>query len=294
VQVSNPLFTPEVNNGRERRFSSRAMHPGPRGERVIACRERARATWRTAIMSEERAGAWEVYQTQLDEEGHPAAILVDVSLGEPDPTRGHLVFPHREESQVLYALEDALTPALAKAGARLVGRVTTQGIRDFVYYAPGPVSEDRVRDVLAEWPVYSFDFSQGEDAEWDFYREVLAPSPREWQSIMTWKVIHDLSEHGDVLETPREVDHHVELPTPVAVETFLSGLEGFTCAGRDAHEEGEGVTVHLTRVHSVDFETVEGIVHGLLDNAEQVAGSYEGWGCAVMKSTDPGEPESEG
>ncbi|MBL4849249.1 MAG: DUF695 domain-containing protein [Planctomycetes bacterium] len=256
-------------------------------------------------MSEEAAEAWEVYHTQLDEEGHPAAIMVDVSLCEPDPTRTHSVrvivhlqepdyesgFPHREESQVLYALEDALTPVLVKAGARLVGRVTTQGVRDFVYYAPGPISEDRVRDVLAEWPLYSFELKQGEDPEWSFYRDILVPSAREWQSIMNWKVIHNLSEHGDTLEAPREVDHHLDFPTEDALETFLSGLEGFTCAGREPDEEGEGVSVHLTRVHSVDFETVDGVVARLLDQAEQVAGSYSGWGCSVIKAEGAAEPE---
>lgn len=250
--------------------------------------------------------AWEVYRTRLDGdepegeepgEGHPAGILVDVSLREPDPKRPHLVrvivhlqepdyetgFPHKEESQVLYSLEDELTPALERAAARLVGRVTTQGVRDFVYYAPGPISEDRVRDTLSQWPRYHFELTQEDDPEWNFYRQVLVPSPREWQSIMNGKVIHNLSQHGDDLETPREVDHHLGFPNEAALEGFLDGLEGYTCVSREPAESGEGFSLHLTRTHAVDFSTVDEIVFDLAERAAAVEGSYEGWGCGVVQ-----------
>lgn len=248
-------------------------------------------------MSEERAETWEVYRTLLDEEAHPAAVIVDVSHSEPDSARPHLVrvvvhlqepdyetgFPHKEESQVLYAIEDELNPALQKAGALLVGRLTTQGIRDFVYYAPGPISEDRVRDVLSQWPLYSFELTEEDDPEWIFYNEILVPSAREWQSIMNGKVIHNLTEHGDTLEAPRQVDHHLDFPHESALESFLEGLEGFSCAARGPHEEGDGFSLHLTRVHSVDFESVDAIVGELVERAEEFAGSYDGWGCPVVK-----------
>lgn len=241
--------------------------------------------------------AWEVYRTRLDEEGHPAAILVDVSIKEPDPKRGHLIrvivhlqepdfetgLPHKEESRTLYDLEDELTPALERAAARLVGRVTTQGVRDFVYYAPGPVSEERVRETLAQWPRYHFDLSQEDDPEWGFYRQILSPSPREWQSIMNGKVIHNLSEHGDDLETPREVDHHLSFPDEAALESFLETLEGYACAARGPDEEGQRFRLHLTRTHPVDFSTVDEVVLELSERAEAVGGDYEGWGCGVVK-----------
>ena len=248
------------------------------------------------MSEEEVAPVWEVYRTQLDEEGHPAAILVDVSIQEADPKRPHLLrvvvhlqepdydtgLPHKEESKLLYALEDELTPALERAGARLVGRLTTQGVRDFVYYAPGSISEDRVRDVLSQWPRYHFDLTQEDDSEWNFYREILVPTPREWQSIMNGKVIHNLSEHGDTLETPREVDHHLLFPTDAALGAFLSDLKGFTCVSREAQAEGPGFTLHLTRTHPVDFSTVDAIVSDLTERAEALAGSYDGWGCGVV------------
>jgi regulator of RNase E activity RraB len=252
------------------------------------------------MSEDEDPQAWEVYRTQLDEDCHPAAILVDVSIREPDPKRPHLVrvvvhlqepdyesgFPHKEESQTLYALEDELTPSLERAAARLVGRVTTQGVRDFVYYAPGPISEDRVRDALSQWPRYHFDLTQEDDAEWNFYNQILVPSPREWQSIMNGKVIHNLSEHGDDLETPREVDHHLTFPSEGALESFLEELQGYACVSREADEGGPGFSLHLTRTHAVDFSTVDAIVFELAERASAVAGSYDGWGCGVV--TDEG------
>jgi len=248
-------------------------------------------------MSEDGAPqAWEVYRTRLDEEGHLAAVLVDVSIRGADSKRPHLVrvvvhlqepdydtgMPHKEESKALYALEDELTPALERAGARLVGRLTTQGVRDFVYYAPGSISEDRVRDVLSQWPRYHFDLTQEDDAEWAFYHEILVPSPREWQSIMNGKVIHNLSERGDTLDTPREVDHHLLFPTEAALKSFLGDLEGFTCVSSEAQEDQAGFSLHLVRTHAVDFSTVDAIVSELTERAEAVSGTYDGWGCAAV------------
>src|SRR5258708_2933562 len=92
---------------------------------------------------------WDVYLGPVDDQ--PASIFVDLSLlnAAPDANRPWLLrvavqlqrpgedgLGSQAESEALYEIEDRLFAGVAQSlRARYVGRITTQGRREFFYYA---------------------------------------------------------------------------------------------------------------------------------------------------------------
>ena len=93
----------------------------------------------------------------------------------------------KEEYGRLCEIEDALTPALANAEIKIayVGRNTSNGCRDFYFYAAnGTQAESCLSMVMVPFPEYEFEVGSRPDPEWRTYREFLYPSPRAYQTIM--------------------------------------------------------------------------------------------------------------
>jgi regulator of RNase E activity RraB len=253
------------------------------------------------VAESEREGEWELYPTQLNEDGNPAVVLFEatvageapleshdhltrviVTLQDPDP---ETMLVQASESKVLYAMEDALVKKMTgDFGARYVGRVATLGVCDFAFYLPAPDGlEAALTKVMGAWPKYEYELDSHKDTEWEFYGTILFPSREEWQWIMDNRVVNSLEDQGDPLETSRKVDHHLDLPDKESVDKFMDGLAGFKLVGTEPNEEG-GLTIQISGEHAADLDTVQGMTLFLLDRAEELGGDYDGWGCAVMES----------
>jgi regulator of RNase E activity RraB len=257
------------------------------------------------------AGEWDFYITAIGDD--PAFVFLDLSLARQLPTdrpiqvrvKVHFRRPRadglleRDEYGALQAIEDGLGEVLLEAiEGRLVGRVTTRGLRDFVYYAPRrDGAEAAVQLAMCDFPLYRFETEIEEDPTWSLYLDLLCPTDRELQTILNRRVIDNLREHGDSLSVPREVDHHLDFPTREAREDFASEVEalGFTVTGRgDPGDEGrdedgddkQAWSIHLTRTHSVEWDTVNVVVAELVERARVNGGAYDGWGCVVVSGDD--------
>ena len=245
---------------------------------------------------------WEIYVTFVDE--NPSVILVDLGISAiaPLPDKPSLAwvwvhiaspdeegFPSEEEDMRLNEVEDAITDALEDSSAQYVGRITTDGRREFYFYMDNPAEfRTTVTSAMSSTPQYEFEIDEAEDPEWEHYFNVLYPSPEDFQQIHNQHVISKLYEAGDSLTEPRQVDHFANFQTEEDREQFVSAAAelGYEATSRPApNEESEfPYNVGLVRVDAVDAETIDRITFELFDLARKFEGEYEGWGSKVVKS----------
>lgn len=244
---------------------------------------------------------WDVYMSPIDD--HPAVIFVDLapSQSAPDTQRPWLLrvsielqvqredgLSDPEETEVLYAIEDALFDSVAKSlRARYVGRVTTQGRRDHFYYGqsaeglPGAASE-----AMRGFSSYRFTCNDEQDSAWSVYSEVLFPGDIELQSIYNRRLVNQLMESGDDLSEPREVDHWMYFPSEEHRDQFLLQVAGngfrSQCTLVENSDAEFRYAVQLTRQDRVDMETIDGLVIDLFLRTRNCGGNYDGWETSVV------------
>ena len=212
------------------------------------------------------AEEWDFYLTTVDD--HPASIFVDLGQAEtaPEVQRPCLLrvsvkmqvaredgLSDDEETETLYAIEDELFAGISRGlRARYVGRITSQGNRDYFYY--GQSAEGfaaAVARAFAGFPVYEFACADAPDPEWDIYFDLLHPGALDMQTIQNRRVVDRLTSSGDDLSQPRDVDHWLYFPSEHSRDQFAAQVEGegfrvepFAAEKPDA-EFGFGL--HLTR-----------------------------------------------
>lgn len=197
---------------------------------------------------------WDVYFTWLGEDA--ASILYKVGLSRLAPLRDRPVrlrillelaqpredgLPESSELDRLRELEDALEPVLREeADAVYVGRVTTRGLRDLIYYAKSEEGlAERAEAALAAHPDYEGQVEVERDPRWALFREVLEPSPFERLRNDLQDVQRSLGESEDDPEAERECTLHFGFPAREPRDAFASELaqEGFQT---EVRQEGEG------------------------------------------------------
>lgn len=245
---------------------------------------------------------WEIYVTYVDDK--PAVILVDLGVAQKAPISEksalvwlwvHLAapdeegFPSEEEDFKLNEIEDVVTESLETAGVRYVGRITSDGRREFYFYTDDtPSFRDAVEKAMSTFPEYRFEIDETEDPEWKHYHEILYPSPEDFQQIHNQNVIGRLHQAGDSLTQPRPVDHYANFKTTEDRESFIAAAAslGYEAASRpERSDETEyPFAVGLIRVDAVDAETIDRITFELFELAQEHGGEYEGWGSKVVTS----------
>jgi hypothetical protein len=124
------------------------------------------------------------------------------------------------------------------------------------------------------------------EPDWDQYLGLLYPSDSNLQRMFNRRVLESLEEHGDVHETPRQVDHWLEFPSEAARVACRDTLVAIEFKVEDEFlGEGPGDelphTLVVSRVDSVDSHTINGITLELARVAEQHGGRYDGWESPV-------------
>ena len=245
---------------------------------------------------------WEIYVTYVDEK--PAVILVDLGVAKAAPLAEktalvwlwvHLQSPDDEgfssedEDLILNEIEDAVTEAIDPASSRYVGRITSDGRREFYFYTDSPQKfQETTTAAMSSSPEYRFEIDDAIDAEWRHYLDVLYPSPEDFQQIHNQHVISRLYQAGDSLTQPRPVDHFANFKSEQDRNAFIAAAEelGFEATSRperDADSEFP-FSLGLLRVDAVDAETIDRVTFELFDLAHRHNGEYEGWGSKIVKS----------
>jgi uncharacterized protein (TIGR01619 family) len=244
---------------------------------------------------------WDFYLTRVDDD--PASIFVDLGQAEssPEAERQWLlrVFIEMqvarddglcddEETETLYAIEDELFARVGRGlRARYVGRITSQGSREYFYYGKSQEGfAAAVAKALARFPQYRFTFADERDPEWETYFELLHPGDLEMQTIQNRRLVEQLVSGGDDLSQPRDVDHWLYFPSEHSRDQFIAQVdhegfrgEAFTADQPDA-EFGFGL--RIVRSDRVDLETIDPLAIDLFLRAEACGGEYDGWGCPVV------------
>lgn len=248
---------------------------------------------------------WDSYICNVN--GKLASVFVDLSLREtaPDSTRPYLVYvwvkmrsprsdglSSQEETEALWKLGDTLSTSLERQlNAVLVGRITTQGRREFYFYAPQPPPDSTVIDhSLSPFSGYEYEMGTQEDSLWDQYLSVLYPSREELQKIKNRQVLEVLQQKGDQLSESRQVSHWIYFKTEANRDTFSRAMrelkyEILPCKQDPQSPHPYGV--QLRRTDHVDEESINETVLEIFRFARASNGDYDGWETELVRPPSP-------
>ena len=246
---------------------------------------------------------WDFYFANVNEK--LASLFVDLGIREiaPDADNPWLLwiwvyFNHpredglstSQEADTLSQIEDSLADAVGGAvNGFLTGRITTDGRREFYFYAPTFTGfDDAVARSLERFPEYKWDADTKHDPEWNQYRDLLYPTPRDWQRIKNRHVIEQLQEQGDPLEKKRPVYHWAYFSNEVSRGQFVAGVEdlGFNVTNEDTVDEldcSHPLGVSFERIDNVDLDSINRVTIELYELADALGGDYGGWETSVEK-----------
>lgn len=191
------------------------------------------------------------------------------------------------ESDSLTAIEEKLTEIVGrKFNALLSGRITTDGRREFYYYAEhSDEFESAVADALGHFPGYEFDCGTKEDPGWKQYLEVLYPSDEDRQRIENRSVLEVLEQKGDTLKTPRDIFHWIYFRTKNDRDAFWSAIQLLEYRLESQPEKHGGAFpfgLCIVRFQSVKQDEVDKAVIELFQRAKEFHGDYDGWETKVI------------
>ncbi|HMQ80165.1 MAG TPA: DUF695 domain-containing protein [Ignavibacteria bacterium] len=247
-------------------------------------------------MTTEYKPSWDFYFTEL--EGSPASMYLDLGLDKiaPIPEKDHLLtiiltmndpqengFSSKEESEMLFAIEDKITEAVTEPfGAIFAGRETCDGARIFYYYsAENKEIKKAVKKVMKEFSDYEYETYFEADEKWEEYFEHLYPAGYEMHTILNRRVVEGLRSKGDLLSVPREVDHYVYFRTEETKNSFIAEAKKLKYKVTSEWTDKEGkeypLSVRLTKNDPVTYNDVLDYTSVLYDLAQQFDGNYDGW-----------------
>ena len=258
---------------------------------------------------------WDFYFATVNE--NVASLFVDLGIRElaPDPSNPWLLWvwlqfqnpredglSSAEESETLDAIEDSLIESVENAlGGSLVGRITTEGRREFYFYSPTDEGLDKaVAKAMMPFADYEFECGTHNDPEWEHYLGMLYPSPHDWQCMKNRHVLQELRENGDSLELERPVLHWAYFPNEESRNQFVAAIteRGFELNEQSEQDDPDPEAesefpfgVSFQRVDHIDWDTINQITIELYDLAEAAHGDYDGWETSVESDIEESQPE---
>ena len=215
-------------------------------------------------------------------EARPWLLWVIIELQSPRPDG----LSSGEEGPKLKQIGDALEAMISPAcEAQLVGRITGAGRREFYFYGAEPGGLDHAAaHAMKAFEGYSYQAGSTFQPEWDHYLRLLYPSETNLQRMQNRRLLDALAREGDVHELPRKVDHWLyftdEDGRTGCRDTLLA--IGFALQ-EEGISDGDGdqlpFSLLVSRVDSVDRQSINGITLELVRLAGEYRGDYAGWGC---------------
>lgn len=243
------------------------------------------------------SGKWDFFFLRVDDQ--PASIFVDLGIATEAPLPGHKHvgwvrvkmlrprddgFSSQEEFEDLSALEDDITARIITNGdAVYVGRVTSDGFRDFFFYAGDGRQFTRAAEAAAaHHPTYRCEVGGRSDPDWRVYFDFLSPSEDDRQCIANRGVREALEDHGDLLSLPRQIDHWAYFAARDGAAAFTVRIErdGFRHELPEATDEDDFV-VRFSRDDRPD--ELDEVTIMLARLAREQGGEYDGWECPVVR-----------
>jgi len=245
---------------------------------------------------------WELYMKQVD--GRPALVFFNAGISMEleeikafypqvafvkvvlrDPNEKGLL-NESEEPEISY-LEDKLEASLIKFRiGKYVGKVISDGEVTFLYYLQFTYNwQDFLEYALEAFGHYEICSGYQEDSEWNYYQNLLYPTPKEWQIIQNHKACDHLKANDDNLNQPRAIEHKVffDLESDNQ-EVIIERLEkkGFRVLSEIESDEGmKGMS--FFRVDKPFYYDIDSLTLELIDMFEGYGASYDGWETSIVK-----------
>ncbi len=192
-----------------------------------------------------------------------------------------------EEADALFALEDRLVQSLEKAvDAWYLGRWVSNGYTVFVFHVPAEAESRLATPVplFGDLAPYRPEWLAEMDPVWEFYDEVLYPSPREHQFIQNRHVLEAMEEHHDRHDVPRTLDHFAYFATRRQADSGAEALRtrGFATDDPVKTDADKPWMLQFHREDALADGRIDGITAEVLDVIEDHDGDYDGWGAPVV------------
>lgn len=241
---------------------------------------------------------WEFFFTKLNEKPHSISLDLDLEewprkheypwlakvyiyLQKPDENG----FPTNAEHEILCDIEDQITDKTA-ALSILAGKVKGDGRLILFFYA----QQEEGLEVLIESAIpsgYEYAVQIEQDTSWNGYTEYLYPDAYDYKAIMNMRVLRQLEQQGDKLETAREIDHWAYFKNEGDANHFLQSIAGQAFKKLSVAASADGVdyptALNFSRIDEPQLPHINNITWYLMDKAEESGGRYDGWGCPVIK-----------
>jgi len=247
---------------------------------------------------------WEIYMKNID--GKVASVLfnagismdvekfkyiytqvafIKVKLKEPDG-RG-MLSSSNERSRISY-LEDKLEASLIKFRiGKYVGRIISDGYVTFLYYLQFTYNwQDFLNFALEDFADYEITTGYSQDDEWSYYKNLLYPTPIEWQLIQNHKACDLLHTQEDNLEIPRFITHKCFFKEDNSKESELKAkLEelGFSILEDIKNQDGY-IGFEFMRIDKPFYYDIDELTLYLIELLDEFNASYDGWECDVIKA----------
>lgn len=199
----------------------------------------------------------------------------------PMTSPGHHGAGTAEEQERFSPVEDTFAQEAARLGLFYVSRMRNNSAWQLTFYGP-PGLSDGFASLAGRFG--ASDTGAQEDNDWEYYFNFLSPDEERWAWIMDRRVVDQLASHGDLLETPRQVDHVVVCPTRSSADRFAAVISGagFHIESVVKDPDGGQFVVQFHRQDPVFLDHINAVAGQLRLQAQEAGGGYDGWGCQVV------------
>jgi len=189
-----------------------------------------------------------------------------------------------EELAEFGVIEDRMIEKLTKDEI-FVGRITSNGLRDFYFYTKDNKIEIVFQDILKKYEKFKAKITFEVDVNWNTYYKLLYPTDEEFQKIGNRSVLDNLEEGGDKLTLEREVFHWIYFKTEKDQENFIEevGKLNFSVVAKNKIKDEYPYQLQIKRLDKVDEESVNEYVIQLWKLAPKYNGNYDGWETSIEK-----------
>ncbi len=189
-----------------------------------------------------------------------------------------------EELAEFGEIEDRMIEKLTKDEI-FVGRITSNGLRDFYFYTKDKKIELVFQDILKKYEKFNAKITFEVDENWNKYHKLLYPTDEEFQKIGNRNVLDNLEEGGDKLTLEREVFHWIYFKTEKDQENYIKEVEklNFSVVAKNKIKDEFPYQLQIKRVDNVDEESVNEYVIQLWKLASKYNGGYDGWETSIEK-----------
>ncbi|NOQ73604.1 MAG: DUF695 domain-containing protein [Crocinitomix sp.] len=195
----------------------------------------------------------------------------------------------QEEFDFLQKFEDNLISFVSNnIDGTYVGRLTTNGRRDFYFYvSDGAILESSIPLFMEGFSNYAYESRSIMDSEWEQYYNFLYPSPRDLQKIMNRGVVGQLERNGDNLTKARNVFHWIYFRNEISMNEFIKqAIDWEYKIENSVFDKALGehpYVLSISRIDFVDYSRIDEHTLPLWELAHENNAKYDGWETSVEK-----------